>query len=822
MTESPPAQPGPAGRRTTGSLPAQPGPLIGRGAEVALTLERLTDPDVRLLTLVGAAGAGKTRLAIEVAGRAVTAFADGTYFVDLAPIAEPGLLATAIARVVEIREQRDRPLLELLKDHFDTRRVLLVLDNFEQLLAAGPQLAELLQACPSIKLLVTSRSAVRLRWETVVQVPPLAVPDLQSLPQVEALAEVPAVALFVQRAQLVDAGFKLSQANARAVAEVCVRLDGLPLAIELAAARARVLPPHALLSRLGERLDLLATPSQDQPARQRTLRVAIDASYELLAPSEQALFRRLGVFVGGFSLPAVVEVCDPQALLGLDALAAIESLVDKSLLRQERRPDEADEPRFGMLETIREYALERLVHSGERASVRRQHAAYFLGGADVALAQITSAQQSAWLRSLDAEHDNLLAALAWCEDEREPDLGLRASGLLAWFWIVRGHVAEGRRQLAALLDLAPSQPTPLRAEALRVTGSLALHQGDYTAARALFEASLAIRRDVHDRPGAVGPLSGLGAAAMQLGDDVTAEACFREALATQEALEDKLGVAESLNSLANLAHGRGDLAAARELYERSEALNREVGYRGDVVMHNLGVVAQEQGDLAGARRHFEDSVAIKRALGDPPGLALSLAKLGEVVAGMGDVATAHRLLSESLSLQRDLGDRPGIAFVLERFAITAAAHAQPERALRLAGAADALREAIGTPLATAAREALERSLVSARDGMPAARAAAMWSAGRALPMEQAIALALASPTPVVPDQQQQDARLSPREREVAILVAHGLSNRDIAERLVVSERTAENHVQRVLNRLGLRSRAQVALWAVQHRLLGPE
>jgi predicted ATPase/DNA-binding NarL/FixJ family response regulator len=799
--------------------------LIGRSAEIALTLDRLSDPDVRLLTLVGAAGAGKTRLAIDAAARALNAFVDGTYFVDLAPIAEPGLLATAIARVVEIREQRDRPLLELLKDHFDARRVLLVLDNFEQLLAAGPQLAELLQACPSIKFLVTSRSALRLRWEAVVPVPPLALPDLASLPRLAALAEVPSVALFVHCAQRVDPGFRLSQANAQAVAEACVRLDGLPLAIELAAARTRVLPPHALLSRLGERLDLLATPSQDQPARQRTLRVAIDASYELLTPAEQALFRRLGVFVGGFSLSAVAEVCDPRASLGLDPLAAIESLVDKSLLRQEQRTGDEDEPRFGMLETIREYALGRLALSGERASVRRQHAAYYLGGADVAFAQITGAQQSAWLRSLDAEHANLLAALAWCEEERQPEPGLRASGLLAWFWIVRGHVTEGRRQLTALLQLAPDQHTPLRAEALRVTGSLALHQGDYAAARALFEAGLALRRELDDRPGALGALSGLGAAAMQSGDDVTAEACFQEALATQEALDDKLGQAESLNSLANLAHARGDLSTARALYERSAALNRAVGYRSDVVMHNLGVLAQAQGDLAGARRHFEDSVAIKRALGDPPGLALSLAKLGEVVASMGDLAASHRLLSESLTLQHDLGDRPGIAFVLERFATTAASHAQPERALRLAGAADVLRQIIGTPLAAAAREALERSLAHARDRLPAARAATAWSEGSAMPMEQAIALALAVPAQVDQDGRK-DAdsafRLSPREREVAILVAEGLSNRDIAERLVVSERTAENHVQRVLNRLGLRSRAQVALWAVQHGLLRSE
>jgi predicted ATPase len=611
---------------------------------------------------VGAAGTGKTRLAVEVAQHVADEFSDGTYFVDLAPITDPALLGTAIAQATEIREERGRPLLEVLKDNLASRRVLLLLDNFEQLLPAAPQLSELLEACPDLKLLTTSRSALRLRWENVMPVPPLAVPSLASPLGPDNLAQYAAVTLFVQRAQRVDPHFRLTDANAAAVAAICVRLDGLPLAIELAAARSRVLPPEALLSRLGRRLDVLAGSNQDQPVRQRTLRAALDWSYELLPGPEQVLFRRLAVFVGGFALGALAEVCDSDGRLGIDALEGVESLVDKSLLRQERGTTEGDEPRFGMLETIREYALERLAESGERELIRRRHAEYYLAGSAVPIAEMKMSQQTLWLRSLEAEHDNLRAALAWCLDAHEPELGLSAAGLLSWFWIVRGYVAEGRRQLTALMALAGPGPTALRAEALRVIGSLALHQTDYSGARALFEESLTIRRELGNSADLLSPLSSLGAVAMQQGHYATAEAYFEEALTIQQAIDDPVGVAESLNSLANLAHERGDLARARELYQRALVLQQAGGvhYREDVVLHNLGVVAQEQGERQEARQHFQDSVAIKRVLGDTPGLSLSLAKLGEVVSSLGDRTTAHHLLSESLALERDVGDRPGI------------------------------------------------------------------------------------------------------------------------------------------------------------------
>lgn len=805
-------------------LPAQPGALIGRSADVARVGERLRNPDVRLLSLVGAAGTGKTRLAVEVANQVAEHFADGTWFVDLAPVREPELVPTAIAATLDVREDRDRPLIETLKQHLASRRTLLLLDNFEQVVPAAPYLADLLRACPELKLLVTSRSALHLHWEHELVVNPLAVPDLAVLPAPASLAEVASVALLMQRTQRIDPEFRLDDSNAREIAEICVRLDGLPLAIELAAARMRVLPPRALLSRLSRGLAVLDSGHQDQPARQRTLRAALDWSYELLAPAEQALFRRLGVFVGGFGLEAVGEVCDPDAQLGIDPLRGLESLIEKSLVRH-TRATEGQELRFGLLETIRDYALEQLDAHGERALVRARHAEYYLGGADVVVDQIRSGHQATWLRSLEVEHDNMRAALAWCKETRTPELGLRAAGLLAWFWQVRGHSSEGRARLGELLTLAGTSPPGLRAEGLRIAASLALSQADDRRARALFEESLTIRRALGDPAGLLGPLSGLGYTAMQQGDDATAQACFEESLAIQRQFEDRVGIAESLNSLANLAHGRGELDAARALYEQSVAYNREVGYRVDVVEHNLGVVAQEQGDLGAARRYFESSVATKRAIDDSPGLALSLAKLGEVIAAEGDIAAARRVLAESVVLQRDLGDLAGLAFVLERLAMVAATHEAPERALQLAGASAALRALLGMPPNPAARASFDARLAPAWQALQAEVAALAWQHGRAMSAERAVALALEPVAARAPEPVQTSAadaevaQLTPREREVVVLVARGLTNRQIAGVLVIAERTADVHVSNILNKLGLTSRAQLAAWVVRHGLL---
>ena len=807
-------------RRAVG-LPAQPGPLVGRAGDVERVRGQLRRDEVRLLTLVGPAGTGKTRQTMEVAGQLTADFSDGVWFVDLAPVRDAGLVPSAIAATLDVREDRGRPLIDTLRDALGDRRTLLLLDNFEQVLPAAPYLADLLRTCAQLKLLVTSRAPLRLQWEHELAVDPLEVPDLAALPNLEALVQVPSVALLLQRTQRIDSIFRVDDSNARETAEICVRLDGLPLAIELAAARMRVLPPRALLGRLRYRLVDLASGPRDQPELQRTLRAALDWSYEQLDPAEQALFRRLGVFVGGFALEAAAEVCDPDGQLGLDPLRGLESLIEKSLVRTVDAGDR-DEPRFGLLETIRAYALEELDRRGELALLRRRHAMYYLGGADVVVDQISNAHQAIWLRILETEHDNLRAALAWCEEAGEPELGLRASGLLAWFWQVRGHVGEGRARMAALLAFADRFPAAIRADGLRVAASLALSQTDDRAARALYEESLAIRRALGAPAGLLAPLSGLGYTAMHQGDDETAQACFEEALGIQQQLGDRLGMAESFNSLANLAHGRGDLARARLLYEQSVVIDREIGYRVDVVEHNLGVVAQEQGDLTAARGYFASSIAVRRALGDAPGLALSLAKLGEVVAAEGDLGEAQRVLLESLMLQRDLGDRAGLAFVLERMAMLATRLRLHDRALRLAGASAALREQLGVPLGTAARIALEGQLAASRRALRAEAADHAWQQGRALHLPDVIALALDTPNGAndASTDTAGTVPLTAREREVATLVARGLTNRQIGAELVIAERTVDVHVSNILNKLTLTSRTQLATWALRQGLLG--
>ena len=807
-------------------MPAQPGVLVGRSAEVRWITERLRSDDTRLLTLVGPAGTGKTRLAIEVAGEVGDAFPDGVYFVDLSPLRDEALLASAIAQVLDVRVQSERPLVDLLKVHLVQRRVLLLLDNFEQLLPAAALLTDLLQASTALTLLVTSRSPLHLRWEQEFAVSPLAVPPLTPLPPPATLAGIGSVALFLQRTQRVDPTFRLDEINARAVAEICVRLDGLPLAIELAAARARVLPPQALLNRLDRRLTLLEGGGLDQPARQRTLRGAIDWSYNLLSSDEQALFRRLGVFTGGFAFDAVPDVCDPDTLLAFEALAGIESLVDKSLVRQERSGSGGvTDVRFGMLETIREYALERLAISGEAAATQQRHAEYYLGGAEVVFAQLKNTQLASWLNSIAIENDNIRAALTWCRSSA-PELGLRAARLLALFWTVRGQITEGRARLTGVLGVSDTAPAALRAQALYALGTMALSQSDLAGARRLFEEGLAIARGLHDPAGLLGPLSGIGAVAMQQGDNDLASAALEEAVAIQTELKDGVGIGESLNSLANLAHMRGDLVSTRALYERAIVVNRQFGYRVDVVIHNLGVLAEEQGDLVTARRHFEESVAHNRVLGDSLGLALSLAKLGEVIGTQGDVRLAHQLLGESVALQRELGDVQRMAFGLERFAIVAAANGRAQRALQLAGAASALREAIGTPLGAAAHSALETRLATARASLRRDLAEAAWTRGRAMTMDAAVAFALAEGEEAAADAERRRGPgeslygLTPREREVAVRIARGLTNRQMAAEFALAERTVDVHVSNILGKLQMSSRAQVAAWVVKNGWLG--
>src|SRR5262245_1471679 len=548
------------------NLPVQPTPLIGRERVSAAACALLRRAEVRLLTLTGPGGTGKTRLGLQVAADLLEDFEDGVFFVPLAAIRDSALVASSIARTLRLQERAGQVLLDSLKESLQDKQMLLVLDNFEQVVAAAPLVAELLAACPRLKCLVTSRVVLRLSGEHEFPVPPLELPDPRHLPAVETLSQYAAVALFIQRALAVKPDFQVDNANAPAVAEICVRLDGLPLAIELAAARLKLLPPQAILARLGRRLELLRGGARDVPDRHQTLRQAIAWSYDLLEAGEQALFRRLAVFARGCTLEAAGAVChaghDHAAGPGpsLEMLDGVASLVDKSLLRQQEQA--SGEPRFRMLETIREYGLECLTASGEEPGVRRAHADYYLALVEAAEPALTGPEQATWLERLGAEHDNLRTALQWAEESGEAEIGLRLAGALCQFWLMHSHLREGQERLARLLGLAEAAPrTAARAKARTRAGHLADNLSDYEAAHTFFEESLAIRRVLGEKGGIAAALNDLGWVAWHRNDYPASRALSEESLAIWRELGDKAGIATSLHNLGWVAYYQGNYEA---------------------------------------------------------------------------------------------------------------------------------------------------------------------------------------------------------------------------------------------------------------------
>jgi predicted ATPase/DNA-binding CsgD family transcriptional regulator/Tfp pilus assembly protein PilF len=798
-------------RPTGQGIPAQPTPVIGRDQEIRLVRAQLMRPDVRLLTLTGPAGTGKTRLALEAAGELFEAIRDGAFLVNLAPISDPSLVIPEIARALGIHEEVDGSSpLENLKAALQNKYLLLVLDNFEQVVDAAPHIADLLAVCPTLKVLTTSRATLRLRWEHEVAVPPLGVPDLHRLPVLDELSLIPSVALFLERAQAVTPEFRLTDANAAAVAEICVRLDGLPLALELAAARVKLFSPAAILARLERRFDLLRADTQDRPDRHHTLRAALDWSYLLLPADEQRLLRTMAIFVGGCTLEAV------ERILGTPALDGIASLLDKSLVRQDRQ---SQDTRLTMLETVRQYALEQLATSGELGDTQLRHAEYCVELAEAAERELVGPNQVQWFERLEYEHDNLRAALRWCIDNRALDIGARLGGSLWQFWSTRGHPREGRTWLSQLRILVGSQSrTAAQAKLLAGSGRLAYEQGDYAAARAFHEESLDIDRELNDLPAVARSLGQLGDVAHQLGDYVTAQRLFEESLALLRQLSDHHGVAQVLNKLGLTVRCLGDYASARSLYEEALSISRELGDRGwaALVLNNLGRAAYYQGDFAAAYTLHEQSLAIRRQVGDRRGIATSLGDLGDVAHQQADYTTALALRAESLALWQQLEDPWGLAYALEGFAELAAVQEQPVLVIRLVAASTVQREVIRAPRSPASAERMQRLLQSARQRLTRAQAAEAWTEGQRLTPEQAVLATtdLRNAQPVATLASTPAGRLSRREREVAVLITRGLTNRQIADALVIGERTVHTHVANVLAKLALTSRTQIATWGV--------
>ncbi|MGA8222421.1 MAG: protein kinase [Candidatus Acidiferrales bacterium] len=724
------------------NIPVQRTRFVGREKEVAAAKGLLLREDVRLVTVTGPGGIGKTRLAVEVANGLIESFPGGIHYVPLSPVGDPGMIASVILQTLGIREAGGLTPLQILKKNLeDSLRapIMFLLDNFEHLIQAAPTVAEMLAAGPNLKILVTSRAPLHVYGEQEFPVPPLALPDSRSMPAVEALSEWPAIALFVQRAVAAKPDFELDAQNATAVIEICARLDGLPLAIELAAARVKVLSPSAMRTRLESRLQLLTGGARDLPQRQQTLRAAIDWSYDLLSPAEQKLFRRLSVFVGGCTLEGVEAVCDAKSDLDLDLLDGMASMVDRSLLQQVEQAN--GESRFVMLETIREYAREKLEASKEEGSTKRAHAAYCLVLAEEETTEQSGAEVGEWLERFALEHDNFRAALEWLTETGETEWGLRLGAALFRFWETREYLAEGRDRLAKLLKLAgATAPTKARARALFAAGVLAGEQGDYLSADALIGESLGVGHQLHDKQGVAVCLNALAVLARGQGDVVVAHSLFEESLVLWRELDDQKAVARALSNLASVVKLRGDYARAHAIYGECLSIFRGLGDQTGVAwsLNHQGDVARDQGDSAAARKLYEEGLAIFRELGDRWGIAGALADLGNLAREQRNCAAAHTLYRESLRIFQELGHKRGVARLLECFACSAATQLQAERSLRLAGAAAALRQNIGAPLTPAEQAKLETILDGARRTLTNTSGTTAWLEGWDMPIEKAI------------------------------------------------------------------------------------
>ena len=823
-----------------GNLPIQLTSLVGLEPATATATALLRRAEVRLLSLIGTGGVGKTRLAIEVARELLEDFTDGIYFVALTPLPNPNLVLPTIAHTLSLKESGSEPVIDRLHQYLRHKHLLLVLDNFEHLMPAAPVVGELLTTCPKLKLLVTSREVLHLRAEQQFSVPPLELPDRKHVANVESLVQYPALDLFIQRARTVKHDFQLDTTNTQALAEICMHLDGLPLAIELAAARIKFLSPQALLARLDRRLHVLTGGARDLPLRQQTLRNTINWSYELLPAGEQQLFRRLSVFVGGCTLEAIEAVCAAFDDEVDHVLEAVASLIDKSLVQQTEQ--ERAESRLVMLETIREYGLERLEASGEAEAMRRQHATYFLQVALESLPKMNSAEQAPWFKRLEADHDNMRTALRFTLESQEVQMGLRLAGVLAsGFWISCNYESEGRRWIAQVLEQPGAEARTLaRAQALRGLGLLIHVQGDCPEAQRVLEESVSIGREIGAAAtfDLAGALHILAYVALLQGNPAYARELAEESLRLFQELGVAWGAGLALHHLGRAMLELGDLGAARSFLEESAHQFRIAGDSNllRLAMNALGLVALHQEDYAAAQATFEEVLALPVARGETgykKFTADALAYLGTVALRRGEYHRSLSYYQQSLVLNQEQAYQEGLIEDLAGLAEMASLLGQPERAARLLGAIEALREATGIRLSPLRQVEYERTLEGIRAQGDEAAFAAAWQEGRATPLEHLVAQAVemndASPTEPKPGEVCQEARsdrpasssqkLTARQVEVLRLLAQGLTSAQIAEQLVIGLVTVNSHVRSIYSKLGVTSRATATRYALEQNLL---
>lgn len=787
----PPLARTPVGRH---NLPAPISSFVGRDRE-SDEIKRLLR-ETRLLTIVGPGGVGKTRLAMKVARDAAASYRDGVWCVKVAPLADPGLVAQAAARTLGLSEQPGQTALTTLVGALASKDMLLVLDNCEHLVASCAQLAEtLLSSCPGIQIMATSRDMLGVTGEVIENVAPFAIPEPDSYASVERLLEVDAMRLLVERVRYRQPEFQLTVENAAAAVEICRQVAGIPLAIELAAARAGALSLDQIAARLSDGIALLAGGSRTGEPRHHTLKATLDWSYDLLTPTEQTLFDRLSVFAGGWTLEAAEVIGAGEDHEVGNVLDELSRLVDQSLVVADVMPE--GDVRYRMLWPIRQYALQRLAEAGRAEEVRRRHAALFLALAARAEPKLRGPEQVHWLGRLSLERDNFRAALAWyASPDADDHTGLEFAANLWQFWYLRGYLREGREWLQKMLARADDPPAleRARARALRGAGILASAQGDYEQAIDFLEEALALYRIQEPEPGS--------------------------------------GCGSCLNSLGIIACEQGDYARATSLHDEALALRRRCGDKVDIAasLLNMGFAVNIQGDWRRSRALHEEALALGREEGNTALVALCLHNLGYITLQQNEFNQAVPLLTESLALTSDVGEKRRMASCLEGLGTAALRLDQLVRSARLYGAASALREAIGAPMYPDEQADWERIVGEVRSALGEATFTREWDKGRALPMDEAVAYALHDATheremergQAQPAPDATTSMLSNREREVVDLVALGLTSREIAKQLGITARTVDTHVGKILVKLGLSSRAQAAAWVIRQERLEPE